>query len=77
MDVGGALYPSEEAFTSVAVAGAGLTDADAADGLVVAVEVALEVVGATSYGLIVLGVVVALVVGVLERDVSPWVPLTR
>ena len=70
MDVGGALYPSEETFTSVAVAGAGLTDADAADGVVVAVEVALEVVGTTSYGLIVLVVFIALVVGMLERDVG-------
>ena len=69
-----AYYTAEEALVDVGNVAAVLADADAADGVAVAVELAFEVaVGAVvvaAYGLIVLGVVVALVVGVAERDVG-------
>ena len=74
VDVGAAVYMSEEALVAVGIAAAGLADADAADGVAVAVEIAFEVaVGAAdvgAYSLIVLGVVVALVSVVGERDVG-------
>ncbi|MBR3110552.1 MAG: hypothetical protein IKH35_05140 [Prevotella sp.] len=74
VDVGTAVYTAEEALVDVGSAADGLADADAADGVVRAVELAFEVAhGAAdvgAYGLIVLVVVVALVVGVGERDVG-------
>jgi len=74
VDFGTAAYQSEEALVDVCVVGAVLADADAADGVAVAIELAFEeavgVADVAAYGLIVLGVVVGLVVGVAERDVG-------
>ena len=75
VDVGTAAYHAEETLVTIGIAVAGLADADAAYGLVVAIEVALEVaVGVAalvaSYGLIVLVVFLGLVLGVGERDVG-------
>ena len=74
VDDGVAAYLAEETLVVVGDVGAGLAESDAADGVAVAVKIAVEfadvAVVVASYGLIVLVVVVGLVRVVRESDIG-------